>query len=72
MTTWYESQVNAHDIDSYSCKDETDADPETPISMCSFPIRHGMFMVHRGTGSFVRMVMVSDFAHVAAPLVSRV
>lgn len=28
-------------------------------------------MVHCGTGSFVRMVVVSDFAHVAAPLVSR-
>ena len=46
MTTWYESQVKAHDIDSYSCKDETDTDPETPISMCALPIRNGVFMIN--------------------------
>jgi hypothetical protein len=51
MTTWYESQVNAHDIDSYSCKDETDTDPETPISMCALPIRNGVFMINCGDGT---------------------
>jgi len=63
MTPRNHRQVNAHHINSYSCKDETDTDPEAPISMCASPIGNGIFMVHRGTGSFVRMVMVLDLAH---------
>jgi hypothetical protein len=58
-----ERQVIAHDVHSERAKNETNRDPETPIAMCTPPIRKPGMLRTSFSATPVRVIAVLEFSH---------